>query len=290
MGTVLPLVVVSVAYHSQSPLTSLAADLGRQSQRPLHWLVVDNAPQSAPLDPVPLQDVLGEVPLRLLRGQEGAGFAAGCNAAFEHLQRQGHRGWIWLLNPDIRLPEGDELDRLQIWVQQRDPRSVMGTAVRDDFGQLEASAGWIDPGLNFRRRRIQASQVDSSLAPLAVDWLSGCSLILCPTAHQPPARFDPGYPLYYEDLDLSRRLAASGAPLLWLPAPELGHQRGEGSRTPSSRRLHLSTRSYCRYLHQHCARWVQVVRLLRLLLTALLRLPLQPKRGWAVLSGIRVAG
>ena len=61
----------------------------------------------------------------------------------------------------------------------------MGTAVRDDFGQLEASAGWIDPGLNFRRRRIQASQVDSSLAPLAVDWLSGCSLILCPTAHQP---------------------------------------------------------------------------------------------------------
>ena len=123
-----------------------------------------------------------------------------------------------------------------------------------------------------------------------MDWLSGCSLILCPTAHQPPARFDPGYPLYYEDLDLSRRLAASGAPLLWLPAPELGHHRGEGSRTPSSRRLHLSTRSYCRYLHQHCALWVQVLRLLRLLLTALLRLPLQPRRGWAVLSGIRVAG
>ena len=175
MGTVLPLVVVSVAYHSQSPLTSLAADLGRQSQRPLRWLVVDNAPQSGPLDPALLQEVLGEVPLFLLQGQEGAGFAAGCNAAFEELQQQGHRGWIWLLNPDIRLPEGDELGRVQIWVQDRDPRSVMGTAVRDDLGQLEASAGWIDPGLNFRCRRIQASQVDSSLAPLAVDWLSGCS-------------------------------------------------------------------------------------------------------------------
>ena len=86
MGTVLPLVVVSVAYHSQSPLTSLAADLGRQSQRPLRWLVVDNAPQSAPRDPVPLQEVLGKVPLRLHQGQEGTGFAAGCNAAFEDLQ------------------------------------------------------------------------------------------------------------------------------------------------------------------------------------------------------------
>ena len=64
-------------------------------------------------------------------------------------------------------------------------------------------------------------------------------------AHQPPARFDPCFPLYYEDMDLCLRLAQQGAPVLWLPQPVIGHQRGEGSLTPSSRRLELSTTSYC---------------------------------------------
>ena len=174
-------------------------------------------------------------------------------------------------------------------MQERDPRSVMGTAVRDDFGQLEASAGWIDPGLNFRRRRIQASQVDSSLAPLAVDWLSGCSLILCPTAHQPPARFDPGIRCITKIW-----ISAAG----WQPAVLLccGYPRRNwgisGRRQPHTfqpaptpvhpQLLPLPPSALCP-LGSSCA-------VTAFVLTALLRLPLQPRRGWAVLSGIRVAG
>ena len=69
MGTALPLVVVSVAYHSQSPLTSLAADLGRQQCGVLRWIVVDQAPDSAPLNPAPLRQQLGSVPLLVLQGE-----------------------------------------------------------------------------------------------------------------------------------------------------------------------------------------------------------------------------
>ena len=109
-----------------------------------------------------------------------------------------------------------------------------------------------------------------------------------PSVHQPPARFDSGYPLYYEDMDLCRRLQAAGSPVLWLPQPVLGHQRGEGSSTPSSRRLELSTRSYCRYLRLHCSGWVRALRLVRLVARAVLSLAFQPQKGWAVLRGIRV--
>ena len=287
MGTASPLVVVSVAYHSQRPLASLAADLSRQIQPPQSWMVVDNAPESAPLDPDPLQAALGAVPLRLLKGSQGGGFAAGCNAAFDALEQLGYRGWIWLLNPDVSLPAGNELESLQLLLQDQDPSALLGTAVRNAAGELEASGGWIDAGLNFRRRRIQEHHAQFTAEPLALDWLSGCSLILCPTAHQPTARFDSGYPLYYEDMDLCRRLKADGAPVLWLPQLVLGHQRGEGSSTPSSRRLELSTRSYCRYLRFHCSGWVRALRLARLLARALLCLPLQPKQGWAVLRGIK---
>ena len=277
--------VVSVAYHSQSPLASLACDLGRHQGGISRWIVVDQAPESAPLDPGPLRRQLGQVPLLVLKGQQGDGFGAGCNRAFDYLQQAGHSGWIWLLNPDTSLPKGDEAQQLLEALGELPPQAVIGTAVQDATGEIEPSAGWIDPGLNFRRRKV-ASADSLRTKPIRLDWLSGCSLLLQPTAHQPPARFDPCFPLYYEDMDLCLRLAQQGAPVLWLPRPVIGHQRGEGSLTPSSRRLQLSTTSYVRFLRRYRRPWVIQLRQLRLVLSALLL----PRRAGAIWRGFRRAG
>ena len=285
MGTASPLVVVSVAYHSQSPLASLACDLGRHQGGISRWIVVDQAPESAPLDPEPLRRQLGPVPLLVLKGQQGDGFGAGCNRAFDYLQQAGHSGWIWLLNPDTSLPKGDEAQQLLEALGELPPQAVIGTAVQDATGEIEPSAGWIDPGLNFRRRKVGSAD-SLRTKPIRLDWLSGCSLLLQPTAHQPPARFDPCFPLYYEDMDLCLRLAQQGAPVLWLPRPLIGHQRGEGSLTPSSRRLQLSTTSYVRFLRRYRRPWVIQLRQLRLVLSALLR----PRRAGAIWRGFRRAG
>ena len=74
-----------MAYRSAEALPRLAADLAGQSRRPTLWLLVDNAPSSAPLALEPLQAAANPtsahtpLPLRLLRGREGDGFGAGCN-------------------------------------------------------------------------------------------------------------------------------------------------------------------------------------------------------------------
>ena len=183
------------------------------------------------------------------------------------------------------MPQGDEAQQLLEALRQLPPQAVVGTAVQDAIGEIEPSAGWIDPGLNFRCRKV--GRADSLRPePLRLDWLSGCSLLLQPTAHQPSARFDPCFPLYYEDMDLCLRLAQQGAPVLWLPQPAVQHQRGDGSITPSSRRLELSTTSYVRFLRRHCRPWVIQLRQLRLLLSALLR----PRRSGAIWRGFRRAG
>ncbi len=283
------LVIVTVAYHSQAPLEQLAADLARQQWQPERWLLVNNAPLSAPLQSQALALALalalagGSLGLQLLEGEEGAGFGDGCNRAFAALAAEGFNGWVWLLNPDTSLRRGDECARLIAQLASLDRRSVVGTAVQASSGELEASGGWFDPGLRFRRRRV-GSQLAQRQGPLAVDWLSGCSLVLQPEAHQPPARFDPAFPLYYEDLDLCLRLGAQGAAVLWLPQLSIGHQRGAGSHTPSPRRLRLSTISYLQFLRRHCPAWVQALRTARLLAMALLRLPFQPQRSLAVLG------
>jgi GT2 family glycosyltransferase len=282
------LVVITVAHHSGAVLPALAADLARQLPPPALWLVVDNSPRSSPVEALPL------LPLQVLRGEEGEGFGAGCNRALAWLEDQGWPGWVWLLNPDTALPAGDELRRLGEALAKVDPRSLVGTAVEDGQGGLEASGGWFTPGLRFRSRRLDTRLLDTlrqdtrgagPAEPQRLDWLSGCSLALRPRAHTPAPRFDPAFPLYYEDMDLCLRLGRQGAPVLWLPEPRVIHRRGQGSGSSSPRRWRLSTVSYLRFLRRHCPAWVVWLRSARLLAVTAARLPLQPRRGGAVLAG-----
>jgi len=284
--------VVTVAYRSNAVLPQLAHDLAHQSRRPSAWLLVDNSPDSDPLDLTALQAAAataasrpGEppLPIRLQNGREGDGFGAGCNRALENLAEQGWDGWVWLLNPDTSLPQGKELEQLLERLAELPQQAMVGTAVADEQGSLEASGGWIDRGLAFRARQLGETHARAGAA-VAVDWLSGCSLLLRPSAQPTPPRFDPRFPLYYEDMDLCLRLAGQGVPVLWLAAPRLLHRRGTGSSAPGARRLQLSTLSYLRFLRRHCPAWVYALRTLRLLLLTLLRLPLRPRRSAAVLA------
>ena len=279
------LVVLTVAYHSHQALENLALDLARQRKPPKQWLVVNNSPNSE--GPLKL-----DVPfdLFIIEGSEGDGFSQGCNAGLEQLQFQGWEGWVWLLNPDIALVEPDTIQCLELQLASVSEMAVVGTAVLDEKGSLESSAGWIDLGLDFRRRRVNQRLLEAvEISPMAVDWLSGCSLMLRPSVHKTPPRFEPLLPLYYEDMDLCIRHSQLGHPVLWLPFINVSHQRGQGSNVPTTRRIRLSTCSYIRFLQRHRPGWVLFVRAMRLLLNSLLRMPLTPRLSFAVFTGFSEA-
>ena len=275
------IVVLTIAYHSHKALKTLANDLALQEEHPKKWIVVNNSPSSA-----------GEIdleipfPFSVIVGDEGSGFSSGCNRGLDLLMRIGWDGWVWLLNPDIRLGDSSIIKRLRLFIESLPLTSLVGTAVINPEGNLEKSAGWIDSGLNFRRRKVNQTLINSNQQePISVDWVSGCSMLIRPLSHFKKARFEASLPLYYEDMDFCLRLSKESSPVIWLPFISVIHSRGEGSQTSSTRRIRLSTCSYIRFLQRHRPGMVLFLRTLRILANSLLRLPLTPLRSFAVLQG-----
>ncbi len=275
------LVVLTIAYHSHQALKSLSKDLSLQTEPPEKWIVINNSPDSS--GPVHLN---ASFPISVITGVEGAGFSEGCNRGFDELLSQGWEGWVWLLNPDIHLTDQSTINRLKLAIDSLPSPAVIGTAVLDPDGNLEKSAGWIDPGLNFRSRRVNNETIKSKKEePVFLDWVSGCSMLLKPSAHKTKVRFEKLLPLYYEDMDLCLRLSRQCSPVLWLPWISVRHNKGKGSRTSCARRIRLSTSSYIRFLQRHRPGFVLVLRTLRILINASIRFPLQPLRSCAVMRG-----
>jgi GT2 family glycosyltransferase len=114
--------------------------------------------------------------------------------------------------------------------------------------------------------------------PAEVDWVPGAFAIVRPDALAAAGSFDESFFLYYEEVDLCRRIKALGYRILYWPDVVIVHLGGESSRTTGQRisragsqltlwrlrsrliyyRKHHGARAYPAYLMEllwHRARW-----------------------------------
>ncbi|MCA1824448.1 MAG: glycosyltransferase family 2 protein, partial [Mycobacteriales bacterium] len=93
-----------------------------------------------------------------------------------------------------------------------------------------------------------------------VGWLSGSCLLLRRSAFAAVGGFDAAYFMYFEDLDLCRRLGRAGWRSIYVPSAVVRHVGGHAtSRTPRAM-LRAHHRSAYRYLAREYAgpRWLPV--------------------------------
>jgi N-acetylglucosaminyl-diphospho-decaprenol L-rhamnosyltransferase len=85
-----------------------------------------------------------------------------------------------------------------------------------------------------------------------VDWVSGACMLVRRSAFEAVGRFDEGFWLYAEELDLSTRLRDAGWRIRYTPRLEVLHEGGVS--TGRSRRTHLMHSSgVYRYYRKHRA-------------------------------------
>lgn len=246
-----PIRVVVVTYWPGDALPSFLDSLVVATKHPLRVVLADNGSG----DGVPEREAAARENVTLVRTGGNLGYGGGANVG----ARTGDEQWLVVANPDITWHEG-ALDVL-IEAAERWPNgAAFGPAILTPQGDLYPSArgfptlsrgighallGWWWPTNPWTRsyRRESGGPVE---APAG--WISGSCMLLRREAFDEVGGFDPGYFMYFEDLDLCRRLADAGWQSVYVPSAVVEHTGAHSTKRSRNKMLRAHHRSAYRYL------------------------------------------
>jgi N-acetylglucosaminyl-diphospho-decaprenol L-rhamnosyltransferase len=250
--------VVAVTYSPGEALTGFLESLAGATSRPVEVVLADNGST----DGAPEAAAARYPHVRLLRTGGNVGYGSAVNAGMAGLT-EGH---ALVANPDVRFEPGS-VDEL-LGAAARWPRAAtLGPAIRTPQGQLYPSArdlprlstgighaavGWVWPGnpwtARYRREREEPRERPAG-------WLSGSCLLVDVAAFTSVGGFDPGYFMYFEDVDLAERLGRRGWLHVYVPSAVVVHEGGQATSREPHRMARVHHTSALRYLsHRHRGR------------------------------------
>jgi N-acetylglucosaminyl-diphospho-decaprenol L-rhamnosyltransferase len=231
---------VSIVSHAQNALVNqLLEDLAARCAPGLKVIVTENVPDTEPLR---LSQVSHE--FEIIRNTGAKGFGANHNAAFARCRTE----LFCVANPDIRLP-ADPFGPLSATLSARRAGAV-APLVLSEQGSVEDSARRYPTLASLVRKAFtKGAKPDYAIdqGPIEVDWVAGMFMLFATEAYRAVGGFDERYFLYYEDVDICRRLRSRGYKVVYDPAVSVIHEARRASRrNPRLMRIHAA--SALRYL------------------------------------------
>ncbi len=248
--------IVIVSYNTRALLARCLGALPAATGG-LRWeaIVVDNA--SADGSPAAVSREFPDA--TLLVNDDNVGFARACNRG----ARAARGSAILFLNSDAE-PRPASLTGLVGYLRDHPRVGAAGPRLRDPAGGRPRSCfrfpSLARPHLNFRLVRGLVGERFSLAYPAddrrftgggPVDWLSGACLLLRREALDAVGLFDERYFMYFEDIDLCRRLWAGGWEVVFWPGVEVVHAGGASAHGHSARLAVEHQRSRLIYFSTH---------------------------------------
>ncbi|MFD2090369.1 glycosyltransferase family 2 protein [Blastococcus deserti] len=255
-----PLRVVVVTYSPGESLSGFLDTLREATTRPLDVVLADNGST----DGAPERAARDHPDVRILSTGGNVGYGAAANAGLADVRS----GWALVANPDIRFEPG-AVDELFAAAARWPRAATVGPAIRTPDGRLYPSArdlpslttgtghavfGWLWPGnpwtARYRREREEPRERPAG-------WLSGSCFLADLTAFHSVGGFDPGYFMYFEDVDLGARLGERGWLHVYAPSAVVEHEGGHATSREPQRMRRVHHTSALRYLARRYPRRIQ---------------------------------
>jgi len=255
---------IIVSYNTRDLLRDCLASL-EEGCRSLttEIFVVDNRSSDGSADMV--AERFGDV--ILIRNDANLGFAAANNRALDRARGE----FLLLLNPDTVVRPG-ALTELVRFLRQEPKAGYCGPRLVNLDGSHQPSAmrfpTLLSPVVNLPMLgwtgRFPASRHTPNLhltrgseEPFRSDWLVGACLLVRSEAARQVGPLDPGFFMYWEEIDWCRRMADRGWTGWYVPSSEVLHLQGssvtgtQGAELFRGRHPHHYIRGQRRYLRRH---------------------------------------
>ena len=216
-------------------------------------IVVDNA--SADLSVEAARAFLGVTVIPMGRN---AGFAAANNAGI----RASRGDLLLLLNSDTRVPAG-AIDRLVARLVAVPGVAIAGPRLLDAGGRPELSFGRMMSPLNELRQKHRSREwIETETArEQFVDWVSGACLLVRRAEAEAVGLLDERFFLYTEDVDFCHAVRQLGCKVLFTPAAEITHLRGQSRASQPEASIAAYRRSHLAFYQKHYPWYVPLLRL-----------------------------
>jgi len=177
---------------------------------------------------------------------------------------------ILLLNPDTSIP-ARAVDILVGALETRPDVAIAGPRLVNGDGHAELSFGRMMSPLAELRQKVlvRGSERGGPIAMYVesmtrrerdVDWVSGACLLVRRTDAESVGLMDERYFMYAEDVDFCAAVRARGRRVLFYPAAEIVHIRGQSRATASAAAERAYRRSQLAFYEKHHPGWAPWLR------------------------------
>lgn len=229
------LLSLSIVSHGQSKLIApLLEDLRSLDLSNIEIVITVNIPEDeAPFYNLPF-------PTQIIRNSAPRGFGANHNAAFSVSTGR----YFVVVNPDIRLPSLDVARLLELMKDER--VGAVAPVVLNGAGGIEDSVRRFPTIAGLARRVLLGQRVPGyqwGTQPIEVDWTAGMFVVFRREAFAAVSGFDHRrFFMYFEDVDICRRLKHAGWAVMLQPAVSVVHDAQRAShRSMKHLSWHLSS-------------------------------------------------
>ncbi len=225
-------VALVLTYNSRDTIEACIQSLLDCTYSGLQVRVVDNASTDTTVELLRLKFDQ----LHITEMDQNLGFAAGCNLGIEAALTDG-ADYIFLLNPDATVAP-NMMTTLVEFMETHPQAGAVGprtfsTTRAEDGAERLLYAGSFHGMLPLRQTVPGIGMADDPHrceAPLQVDSIWGHGVLLRASTCKSVGLFDPAFFMYYEDLDLCRRIKSEGFELWCEPSAIMWHDCPDGAR------------------------------------------------------------
>jgi N-acetylglucosaminyl-diphospho-decaprenol L-rhamnosyltransferase len=258
------LAIVIVSYNARLDLDACLASLRDAAPETSHEIVVvDNASTDGS------SGMLREKwpAVKAIDAGDNLGFARANNIGIRAIESE----LLLLLNSDTRVPPG-AIDRLVTELKAHPDVAVVGPRLVDAASQPELSFGSMITPLSELCRKTEGWLYRHSVPPAPAwirrrvshvhypDWVSGACLLVRRTDAEAAGLLDERFFLYAEDVDFCATVRALGRRVMFSPAVEVVHLRGQSVRHAPAAAERLYRLSQLAFYGKHHPRWVPWLR------------------------------